>query len=73
MKNINYISMHGEKFYQCHTETTSAVATLKNFEKMDPLDIERTHNIGLAFKESDVRPGNTEVKQGKCAEFKSSV
>ena len=27
MKNINTISMHGEKFYQFHTETTTAVAT----------------------------------------------
>ena len=26
-KNINTISMHGEKFYQLHTETTTAVAT----------------------------------------------
>ena len=28
-KNINTISMHGEKFYQLHTETTTAVATSK--------------------------------------------
>ena len=27
--NINAISMHGEKFYQLHTETTTAVATSK--------------------------------------------
>ena len=28
-ENITTISMHGEKFYQLHTETTSAVATSK--------------------------------------------
>ena len=28
-KNINIISMHREKFYQLHTETTAAVATSK--------------------------------------------
>ena len=27
MKNVNNISMHGEKFYHLHTETTTAVAT----------------------------------------------
>ena len=27
MKNINNVSMHGEKFYQLHTETTTAVGT----------------------------------------------
>ena len=28
-KNIDTLSMHGEKFYQIHTETTTAVATSK--------------------------------------------
>ena len=27
-KNINTISMHGEKFYQLHTETTTTVVLL---------------------------------------------
>ena len=28
-EKINTISMHGEKFYQLHTDTTTAVATSK--------------------------------------------
>ena len=30
--NINTISMHGEKFYQLHTETTTAAATFNIHE-----------------------------------------
>ena len=44
-KNINTISMHGEKFYQLHTETTKAVVTLKYSRKTDPSEIERTYTI----------------------------
>ena len=32
-KYINTISMHGEKFYQLHTETETAVKPLNNLEK----------------------------------------
>ena len=45
MKNINTLSMHGEKFYQLHTDTTIAVATSKYSGKTDPSEIERTNTI----------------------------
>ena len=44
-KNINTISMYGEKFYQLHTDTTTAVATSKQSGKTDPSELERTYNI----------------------------
>ena len=45
MKNINTLSMHGEKFYQLHTDTTIAVATSKYSGKTDHSEIERTKTI----------------------------
>ena len=39
MKNINIILMHRDKFYQLHTETTTAVAISKLSGKTDPLEI----------------------------------
>ena len=44
-KNINTISTHGEKFYQLHTDITTAVATSKLSGKSDPSEIERTYNL----------------------------
>ena len=44
-KSINTISMDGEKFYQLHTETTTAVATSKYSGETDPSEIERTYII----------------------------
>ena len=38
-KDINTISMQGEKFYQLHTESTIAVVTSKYSGKMDPSEI----------------------------------
>ena len=37
--------MHGEKFFQLCTETTTAVVTSKLHGKIDPPEIERTYNI----------------------------
>ena len=41
----NTKSMHGEKFYQLHTETMIAVATSKQSRETDPSEIARTYNI----------------------------
>ena len=45
MKIINTKSMQGEKFYQLHAETMTAVVTSKLSGKMDPSETERTYNI----------------------------
>ena len=45
MKNINTISMHGEKFYQFNAAQRQLLRPLNNLEETDPSEIERTYNI----------------------------
>ena len=69
--------MHGEKFYQLHTETTTAVVTSEYTWKPDPSEVERTYNIRKqqtrfkwVWNKSELR---SVIYEARSVKFSSSI